>query len=212
MFRASSARQCHHGGVRILVVEDDRVLAEAVQRGLRAEGFAVDHAPTGDDGLWRARESRYDAIVLDVMLPGVNGYRVCRTLRAEQGWAPILMLTAKNGEFDEVEALDNGADDFLSKPFSFPVLVARLRALIRRGRTERPVAICAGNLKLDPASHQCWRGDVEVALTRRQFSLLEFLLQRAGEALSKTEILEHVWDFAYDGDQNIVEVYIAQLR
>jgi two-component system, OmpR family, response regulator len=198
--------------MRILVVEDDKHLAASVRRGLRAEGFAVDIALDGTDGLWRATESAYDAIVCDIMLPGMSGYRLCRQLREEGDWTPLLMLTAKDGELDEAEALDTGADDYLSKPFSYVVLVARLRALLRRGGRERPTVLQAGDLRLDPAAHRAWRGDLPVELSPRQFSLLEFLMRRAGEALSKLDILDHVWDFAFDGDPNIVEVYIRQLR
>jgi two-component system, OmpR family, response regulator len=198
--------------VRILVVEDDRNVACALKRGLEGEGFAVDAALDGDDGLWRATESEYDAIVLDIMLPGLNGYELCARLRAAGNWAPILMLTAKDGELDEAEALDTGADDFLSKPFSYLVLVARLRALLRRTRRERPCVLEAGDLRLDPAAHDVRRGQVPIPLTPRQFSLLEFLLRRAGEVVSKAEILGHVWDFAFEGDPNIVEVYVRQLR
>jgi two-component system OmpR family response regulator len=198
--------------VRILVVEDDGNVAGAIKRGLEAEGFAVDVARSGDDGLWRATEDAYDAILLDIMLPGLNGYEVCARLRESGNWAPILMLTAKDGELDEARALDTGADDFLSKPFSYVVLVARLRALLRRGRHERPCVLEAGDLRLDPATHRVWRAETPIELTPRQFSLLEFLLRRAGEVLSKIEILNHVWDFAFDGDPNIVEVYVGQLR
>jgi DNA-binding response OmpR family regulator len=198
--------------VRILVVEDDAHLASAIERGLVAEGFAVDVAYDGDVGLWQATEGHYDAIVLDIMLPRRNGYRVCRDLRAREVWTPILMLTAKDGELDEAEALDTGADDFLSKPFAFVVLVARLRALLRRGRPERPVVLEVGDLRLDPALHRAWRGDDEVALTTRQLAVLEVLLRRAGEVVSKPEILDAVWDFAFEGDPNIVEVYVRQLR
>lgn len=198
--------------MRILVVDDDRSLVRALKRGLEAEGFAVDVALDGREGLWRATENSYDAIVLDVMLPGASGYTVCARLRAAGNWAPILMLTAKDGELDEAEALDTGADDFLTKPFSYVVLVARLRALLRRGGRERPVELTAGDLRLDPASHRVWRGESAVELTPRQFSLLEFLMRRAGEVVSKSEILGHVWDFAFDGDPNIVEVYVRQLR
>jgi two-component system OmpR family response regulator len=198
--------------MRILVIEDDRHLAASVRRGLQADGFAVDVALDGDDGLWQARECAFDAIVCDILLPGISGYRVCDELRKAGNWTPLLMLTAKNGELDEAEALDTGADDFLSKPFSYVVLLARLRALLRRRGHERPVVLEAGDLRLDPAAHRVWRGDTQIALSPRQFSLLEFLLRRAGEALSKTEILDHVWDFAFDGDPNIVEVYIRQLR
>jgi DNA-binding response OmpR family regulator len=198
--------------VRILVVEDDEAVASAIKRGLTAEGFAVDVAGDGTEGLWQAGEASYDAIVLDIMLPGLNGYELCARLREAGNWAPILMLTAKDGELDEAEALDIGADDFLSKPFSYVVLVAHLRALARRGRRERPSVLRAGDLRLDPATHRVWRADTPVHLTPRQFSLLEFLMGRAGEAVSKAEILGNVWDFAFDGDPNIVEVYVRQLR
>jgi len=198
--------------VRILVVEDERRLAASLKRGLEKEGFAVDVVFDGTEGLWMAQEGAYDAIVLDIMLPGANGYQVCARLRDAGNWTPILMLTAKDGEFDHAEALDTGADDFLAKPFSYVVLVAHLRALMRRGGAERPSILSAGDLRLDPARHRCWRGDVEIALTPRQFSLLEFLMRRAGEVVSKTEILDHVWDFAFEGDSNVVEVYIGYLR
>lgn len=198
--------------MRILVIEDEVGLARAVQRGLQAEGFGVDVSLDGNDGLWRAREGAYDAIILDIMLPGLNGYRVCSELRAADDWTPILMLTAKDGELDEAEALDTGADDFLSKPFAYRVLLARLRALLRRAAPQRPVALSAGDLRVDPASHRCWRGAEEVTLTALEFSLLEFLLRRAGQVVSKREILEGVWDPAYRGDDNIVEVYVGYLR
>jgi two-component system OmpR family response regulator len=198
--------------VRILVVEDERRMAEALRRGLEREGFGVDLAGTGTEGLWLATEATYDAIVLDVLLPGMNGYQVCAELRARGRWTPILMLTAKDGPLDEVEALDTGADDFLSKPFEYPVLLARLRALVRRGAGERPVVLTAGDLSLDPAEHRCWRAGEEVGLTRREFAVLELLMRRKGDVLSKAEILGHVWDFAFDGDPNIVEVYVGYLR
>lgn len=198
--------------MRILVVEDDANLAAAIKRGLVAEGYAVDVAFDGRDGLWRASECDYDTIVLDLMLPVHNGYEVCARLREAGNWTPVLILTAKDGELDEAEGLDTGADDFLAKPFSFVVLLARLRALIRRGRRERPSVLRAGDLTLDPAAHRVWRGDRQVDLTPRQFALLEFLMHRAGEVVSKAEILDHVWDFAFDGDPNIVEVYVGQLR
>jgi two-component system OmpR family response regulator len=198
--------------VRILVVEDDKHLARSIKRGLEAEGFAVDVALDGVDGLWRAEEGDHDVVVLDIMLPRKNGYQVCADLRAAGKWIPILMLTAKDGELDEAEALDTGADDYLSKPFSYLVLVARIRALLRRGSRERPTTLVAGDLRLDPAAHRVWRGDAEVSLTPRQFALLEFLIRRAGEVLSKATILDHVWDFAFDGDPNIVEVYVRHLR
>ena len=198
--------------MRVLVVEDERRLAAGLGNGLAAEGFAVDVALDGTDGLWMAREHPYDVIVLDILLPGVNGYRLCSTLRREGIWTPILMLTAKDGEWDEVEALETGADDFLTKPFSFVVLTARLRALLRRGAPARPAVLTAGDLRLDPASHLAWRGDDELNLTAREFALLEFLMRKVGQVTSKTEILEHVWDPAYDGDSNIVEVYVGYLR
>jgi DNA-binding response OmpR family regulator len=198
--------------VRVLVVEDEVRLAAGLRDGLEAEGFAVDVAHDGPDGLWRAREGSYDAIVLDLMLPGMSGFRVCATLRAEGVWAPILVLTAKDGEWDEVEALDTGADDFLTKPFSHHVLVARLRALLRRDPRERPAALVAGDLRLDPAERRVWRGADEVALTARELAVLEFLLRRRGEAVTKRDVLDHVWDDEFEGDPNIVEVYVRRLR
>ncbi len=198
--------------VRVLVVEDEERLAAAVRRGLEAEGFAVDVVLDGTDGLWMAREESYDVIVLDIMLPGLNGFAICKALRADEDWTPILMLSAKDGEWDQVESLDTGADDYLTKPFSYAVLLARLRALVRRGARERPVALEAGDLRLDPAARRVWRSDTEVELTTREVSLLEFLLRRRGEVVSKREILDHVWDYDFDGDQNIVEVYIRRLR
>jgi two-component system OmpR family response regulator len=198
--------------MRILVVEDQRRLAEALKSGLQAEGFAVDVAADGDEGLWRAREHPYDAIVLDIMLPKLNGYKVCAHLRSEGNWTPILMLSAKSGDWDQAEALDTGADDFLAKPFSYVVLVARLRALLRRGARERPPVLAAGDLVLDPASHSCRRKDEDIRLSRREFALLEFLMRRADQVTSKSEILDHVWDFDFEGDDNIVEVYIRYLR
>jgi DNA-binding response OmpR family regulator len=198
--------------MRVLVVDDEPRLAEGLKRGLEAEGFAVDVAHTGTDGLWLAREQQYAAILLDIMLPGMNGYVVCRTLRAEENWTPVLMLTAKDGEWDQVEGLDTGADDYLTKPFSFAVLLARVRALIRRGAAARPATLTVGDLTLDPASREVRRGSVAIELTTREFAVLEFLMRRAGQVVSKAEILEGVWDFAFDGDPNIVEVYIGHLR
>jgi two-component system, OmpR family, response regulator len=198
--------------MRVLVVEDEKRLAAGLRNGLEAEGFAVDVAVDGTDGLWMAREHRFDAIVLDVMLPGVNGYRICATLREERIWTPILMLTAKDGEWDEVEALDTGADDYLTKPFSYAVLLARLRSLLRRGARERPAVLAAGDLRMDPAARRVWRGDTEVELTARELALLELLLRRRGEVLPKREILTHVWDYDFEGDANIVEVYVGHLR
>ena len=198
--------------MRVLVVEDEQRLAAGVRAGLEAEGFAVDVAADGTDGLWRAREHPYDAIVLDLMLPGVNGFKVCRTLRGEGNWTPILILTAKDGEWDQVEALDTGADDYLTKPFSIAVLVARLRALLRRGARPRPAVLAAGDLRMDPAARRAWRGELELELTARELSLLELLLRRKGEVLSKQDILDSVWDDHFEGDPNIVEVYVAHLR
>ena len=198
--------------MRVLVVEDERPLASAIRQGLEAEGFVVDLAFDGNEGLRLATMRTYDALVLDIMLPGLNGYRVCAELRAAGNWTPVLMLTAKDGELDEAEALDTGADDFVTKPFSFVVLVARLRALMRRGARPRPAVLAAGDLRLDPASHHSWRGDAEVELTAREFALLELLMRRRGEVLTRREILDHVWDFGFDGDSNIVEVYVGYLR
>lgn len=198
--------------MRVLAVEDQRRLAAALKRGLEAEGFAVDVARDGEEGLWLARERPYDAVILDILLPKLNGYQVCAHLRAEGNWTPILMLSAKSGEWDEAEALDTGADDFLAKPFSFVVLVAHLRALLRRGVRERPSVLTAGDLYLDPATHVCRRGDKTIALSPREFSLLEFLMRREGQVASKAEILDHVWDYEFEGDDNIVEVYVRYLR
>ena len=203
---------CDAWRVRVLRVDDEERLVRSLRRGLQREGFAVDAAHNGEQGLWMAQENDYDAIVLDIMLPGLNGYQVCAALREADVWTPILMLTAKEGEHDHAEALDTGAADFLMKPFSYVVLVAHLRALIRRTRRTRPVVLTAGDIRLDPASHRCWRGDVEVELTPRQFALLEYLMTRVGEVISKTAILEHVWDDAYDSDPNLVEVYVGYLR
>jgi DNA-binding response OmpR family regulator len=198
--------------VRILVVEDEKRVAAAVRRGLEAEGFTVDVVLDGAEGYAKASERQYDAIVLDILLPGMNGYRVCERLRNDGNWTPILMLTAKGGEYDQAEALDTGADDYLTKPFSFVVLVARLRALLRRVERSTPVGHQAGDLVLDPASFRCARGDVEITLTAREFAVLEFLMRRVGQVVPKLEIHDNVWDFAFDGDPNIVEVYIRHLR
>jgi two-component system OmpR family response regulator len=198
--------------MRVLVVEDEKKVAAAVRRGLEAEGFAVDVALTGTDGQWLATENTYDVIVLDIMLPGLNGYKLCANLREAGIWTPILMLTAKDGELDEAEALDTGADDYLTKPFSYVVLVARIRALLRRSVRTPQLVYQAGDLRLDPGAHQCWRGETEVRLSAREFAVLEYLIRRVGEVVPKLDILGNVWDFAFNGDPNIVEVYIRHLR
>ncbi|MET0295972.1 MAG: response regulator transcription factor [Microbacterium sp.] len=198
--------------MRLLVVDDEPRLAEGLRRGLEAEGFAVDVAHTGPDGLWFARENDYAAILLDIMLPGMNGYVVCRTLRDESDWTPVLMLTAKDADGDQIEGLDTGADDYLTKPFSFAVLVARVRALIRRGAAARPVVLTVGDLAVDPAARTVRRAGAAIDLTSREFAVLEFLARNAGDVVSKSQILGAVWDFAFEGDPNIVEVYIGHLR
>ncbi|MEV5375530.1 MULTISPECIES: response regulator transcription factor [Streptomyces] len=198
--------------MRILVVEDDRRLAELLRRGLVAEGFAVEVAHDGRTGLHLAAEDAYDVIVLDVMLPGLNGYRVCARLREAGVWTPVLMLTAKDGEYDEAEGLDTGADDYVTKPFSYVALVARLRALVRRGRPARPALIRVGDLQIDPATRCCRRGTADLQLTAREFAVLEYLARRDGEVVAKAEILAHVWDEAFQGDVNIVEVHVSSLR
>ncbi|MGW1345726.1 response regulator transcription factor [Kribbella sp. NPDC002412] len=198
--------------MRALVVEDEPRLADGLRKGLVAEGYAVDVALTGPDGLWFAREHDYDVVLLDLMLPEIDGFEVCATLRAEQVWTPILMLTARDADTDQIRALDTGADDYLTKPFSYDVLIARLRALVRRGAAERPAVLQAGELRLDPASRRAWRGGAELVLTARELSLLEFLIRRGGQVVSKRMILDHVWDYDFEGDPNIVEVYIRRLR
>jgi two-component system, OmpR family, response regulator len=198
--------------VRILIVEDEPALAEVIRTGLTAEGYAVDVMLTGTDGLWAGTEHRYDVIILDIMLPGLNGYEVCRTLRERQVWTPILMLTAKDGEYDLADALDLGADDYLTKPFSLVVLQARLRALSRRGGVERPSVLSAGDLVLDPATRTLHRGGDLIGVTAREFALMEFLLRHKGDVVSKREIIENVWDMNFDRDENIVEVYVRYLR
>ncbi len=198
--------------MRVLVVDDEVRLADALARGLRAEGFAVDVAHDGTGGLHLATENAYDAVVLDVMLPGMSGYRVVEALRAAGRWVPVLMLSAKDGEHDQADGLDLGADDYLVKPFSFLVLLARLRALVRRGAQPRPTSLAAGDLVLDPASRTVRRGDVPVVLTAREFALLEQLMRRAGQVVSKADLLAGVWDEQADNDLNVVEVYVGYLR
>ena len=198
--------------MRILVVEDEVNLATAVAQGLGAEGYEVEVSHDGTDGLWRAREGQFDAILLDIMLPGLNGYRVCAKLREEGIWTPIMMLTAKDGEYDEAEGLDTGADDYLTKPFSLIVLLARLRALIRRGTTVRPAKLTVGDIELDPASHECRRGKEIIQLTPREFAVLETLAARADEVVTKQQLIDRVWGLDYFGPPNIVEVYVGYLR
>jgi two-component system OmpR family response regulator len=198
--------------MRLLVVEDEARLAAALRRGLQAEGFAVDVAGDGQSGLELARHGGYDAMILDVMLPKLSGYRVVRTLRTEEHWLPVLMLSAKDGEYDQADGLDCGADDYLTKPFSYVVLLARLRALLRRGSPERPAVLTVGELTLDPAQRRVTRDDAEIALTAREYAVLEYLMRRAGQVVSKTELLDHVWDAAEDTAPNAVEVYVGYLR
>jgi two-component system OmpR family response regulator len=198
--------------LRVLLIEDEVRLAETIRRGLVAEGFVVDVNHRGDDGFQTATTDQFDAIVVDIMLPGKSGYEIVRGLRAHGVWTPILMLSAKDGEYDLADAFDLGADDYLIKPFSFVVLFARLRALVRRGAPERPTVLTAGDLELDPASRRVARGGTELTLTPREFSVLEFLMRHRGTVVSKSEIVRSVWDTNYEGDENIVEVYIGYLR
>ena len=198
--------------MRVLVVEDEVRLAKALHKGLTAEGFVVDVAHDGPSGLDSARTGNYDAIVLDVMLPRLSGYEVVRTLRTERNWVPVLMLSAKDGEYDQADGLDVGADDYLTKPFSYVVLVARLRALLRRGAPERPTVLAAGDLLLDPAARLVSRGSVPISLTAREFSLLEYLMRHVGEVVGRLDLLEHVWESYGATEPNVVEVYIGYLR
>ncbi|MEU7868567.1 response regulator transcription factor [Dactylosporangium sp. NPDC049140] len=198
--------------MRLLVVEDEMRMANALQRGLQAEGFAVDVAGDGPNGLEMARHGGYDAVILDIMLPGLSGYRVVQTLRAEKNWVPVLMLSAKDGEYDQADGLDCGADDYLTKPFSYVVLVARLRALLRRGAPERPSVLTVGELTLDPARRRVASAGEEIVLTAREYALLEYLMRRPGQVVSKTELLDHVWDASVDTAPNAVEVYVGYLR
>ncbi len=198
--------------MRLLVVEDEVKLANLLRRGLEEEGYAIDTAADGGEALWLAQENPYDAVVLDVMLPDVDGFEVCRRLRASGRWAPVLMLTARDSVPDRVEGLDAGADDYLTKPFSFAELLARLRALMRRGAPERPATLGVGDLTVDPAGRRVARGDVTIELTPKEFALLEYFARHPGEVLSRSRLIEHVWDFAYDGDSNVVDVYVRYLR
>jgi len=198
--------------MRVLVVEDEPKMAALLSRGLREEGYAVDLAATGGDGLWLGLENTYDAIVLDLMLPDLDGFEVCRRLRAGHRWAPVLMLTARDAVADRVTGLDSGADDYLTKPFSFTEVLARLRALIRRGAEERPAMLSCDDLTLDPATRTVTRAARKIDLTAKEFALLEFLLRHPGEVMTRSSIIEHVWDFAYDGNSNVVDVYVRYLR
>jgi len=198
--------------MRILVVEDELKMAALLRRGLAEEGHAVDVAATGDDGVWMAQAADYDAIVLDLMLPGLDGVSVCRRWRENGVWAPVLMLTARDGIEDRVAGLDAGADDYLRKPFSFAELLARLRALARRGTPERPIVLEVGDLRLDPATRQVWRGDTEISLSTKEFALLETFMRRPGDVLSRLQLLEHAWDYAYETRSNVVDVYVRYLR
>jgi DNA-binding response OmpR family regulator len=198
--------------MKVLLVEDDSALAETVKQGLAREGFTVDVAPDGDDGWWMATEFAYGLIVLDVMLPRRDGFTLCRDLRAAGDWTPVLMLTAREGEQDQIEALNLGADDYLTKPFSFPLLIARMRSALRRSARRSTVPVVVGSLRADSMSRRVWVDDREVELTAREFDVLEFLLRRAGHVASKDDILAGVWEFDFDGDPNIVEVYVGRLR
>ena len=198
--------------MKVLLVEDDRKIATIVKRGLDYEGFSVEVSLDGSDGLWRATEYHYDAIILDLMLPGRSGFEICKSLRDQGDWTPILVVTAKDGEFNETQALDCGADDYLTKPFSFPVLVAHLHALLRRTSAGVPAPIQVGDLRLDSARRRCWRGSKEIRLTAREFSVLEYLIRRPGFVVSKMAILDGVWPYDFEGDPNVVEVYIRRLR
>jgi two-component system OmpR family response regulator len=198
--------------MRVLVVEDDVPMAAAIRRGLRAEGVTADVATRGEDALWMAGSTEFDAVVLDVMLPGMDGFETCRKLRKDGVWAPIIMLTAREAVEDRVRGLDEGADDYLTKPFSLAELLARLRALARRGPVERPVELEVGDLRLNPATRQVWRGADEIQLSAKEFALLETFMRRPGEVLSPFQLLEHAWDYGYENRSNVVQVYVRYLR
>jgi two-component system, OmpR family, response regulator len=198
--------------MRVLIVEDHVKMASLIRRGLRKEGMAVDVVGDGEEGVARAEATEYDAIILDVMLPGIDGFEVCRRLRADGIWSPILMLTARDAVKDRIAGLDHGADDYLTKPFSYAELLARLRALVRRGAVERPTELRVGDLRLDPARRQAWRGNEEIALSAKEFSILETFMRRPGEVLSRFQLLEHAWDYDYENRSNVVDSYIRLLR
>ena len=198
--------------MRLLVVEDDVKMAALLRRGLSEEGAAVDVARSGEDAVWMAAATDYDAVVLDVMLPGIDGFEACRRMRDEGVWAPVLLLTARDAVEDRVAGLDGGADDYLTKPFSFAELSARLRALVRRGRPERPPVLAVGDLTLDPATRNVRRGEAEISLSPKEFALLEAFMRRPGEVLTRLELLEHAWDFAYENRSNVIDVYVRYLR
>ena len=198
--------------MRVLIVEDEVKMASLIRRGLREEGMAADVAVQGEDALWMAGSTSYDAIVLDVMLPGINGFETCRRLREEGVWAPVLMLTARGSVEDRVAGLDGGADDYLTKPFSFAELLARLRALVRRGPVDRPTVLTVGDLHLDPAARRVWRGDSDIGLSAKEFALLETFMRRPGEVLDRLQLLEHAWDYNYENRSNVVDVYVRYLR
>jgi two-component system, OmpR family, response regulator len=198
--------------MRVLIVEDEVKMASLIRRGLRREGIAADVAVKGEDALWMAEATEYDAIVLDLMLPGIDGLEVCRRLRAEGVWSPILMLTARDAVRDRVAGLDGGADDYVTKPFSYAELLARLRALVRRGPVERPTRLEVGDLRLDPATRQVWRGETEIELSAKEFAILEIFMRRPGEVLSRFQLLEHAWDYDYENRSNVVDSYVRFLR
>jgi two-component system OmpR family response regulator len=198
--------------VRALIVEDEVKMAGLIRRGLLEEGYVADVAPSGEEAVWMAGATEYDAIVLDVMLPGIDGFEVCRRLRAAGVWSPVLMLTARDAVEDRIEGLDTGADDYLTKPFSFAELLARLRALTRRGQVEQPPILEVGTLRVDPRSRQVWREDTEIDLSAKEFALLETLMRRPGHVISRFELLEHAWDYSYENRSNIIDVYIRYLR
>ena len=198
--------------MRVLIVEDDARMAAAIRRGLQADGLVADIATSGEDARWMAGSTEFDAVILDLMLPGIDGFETCRLLREEGVWAPIIMLTARDAIEDRVQGLDRGADDYLVKPFSLAELLARLRALVRRGRAERPLVLEVGDLRLDPATRQVWRGDEEIELSHKEFVLLETFMRRPGEVLTRYQLLERAWDYDYENRSNVVEVYIRYLR